>query len=219
MYGVELDEDQFETFAMSAWHKIGNKDIKMYLVHACPERDPEGGWYVCLPCNAEAVESITLPYEDAQNMTAVQPHYGVFSHPIEDEIEHAKRMPNELYIPGKYVKFKELGDRVYFTEPFPMVNILYKGIYAGEDGLPMLNMKEIEAIAVYCAYMYYYKQGLKTKDTSSLTIAQNLKKDWMQACSRARISENISQNAMNEILSVMTSFNRGAYGRTYKPVN
>ena len=171
MYGVELDEDQFETFAMSAWHKIGNKDIKMYLVHACPERDPEGGWYVCLPCNAEAVEAITLPYEDAQNMTAVQPHYGVFSHPIEDEIEHAKRMPNELYIPGKYVKFKELGDRVYFTEPFPMVNILYKGIYAGEDGLPMLNMKEIEAIAVYCAYMYYYKQGLKTKDNSSLTIA------------------------------------------------
>ena len=25
-YGVELDEDQFETYAMSAWRKIGNKD-------------------------------------------------------------------------------------------------------------------------------------------------------------------------------------------------
>lgn len=219
MYGVELDEDQFETYAMSAWHKIGNKDYKMYLMHAHPECDPEGGWYVCLPCNCDSVEAITLPFEDAKNITSTENHFGVYSHPIEDDIEFGKRMPNELYIPGKYVKFKELGDRVYFTEPFPMVNILYKGLYADENGLPMLNMREIEAIAAYCAYCHFYKKGLMTKDGSEIQLSQSLKQEWLQLCSRARVSESISQNAMNEILSVMTSFNRGSYGRTYKPIS
>lgn len=219
MYGVELDEDTFETYAMSAWRKIGNKDYKMYLMHAHPEVDCEGGWFVCLPCNCDTVEAITLPFEDAQEMTTTQPHYGVYSHPIEQEIEGAKRMPNELYIPGKYVKFKELGDKVYFTEPFPEVNILYKGLFAGEDGLPMLSTREIDAIALYCAYCYHYKRGLMTKDASELQIAQMLKTEWLQACSNARTPESISQNAMNEILCVMTSFNRSSYGRTHKPIN
>lgn len=219
MYGVELDEDQFETYAMSAWHKIGNRIYKMYLMHATPECDPEGGWHVCLPCNADIIEAITLPFEDAKNVTVTQNHYGMYSHPVEQEIEHSKHMPNELYIPGKYVKYREIGDKVYFTEPFPMVNILYKGIYADEDGLPMLTWREVEAIALYCAYCYHYKRGLMTKDASSIQIATTLKADWLKACSNARISESVSQNAMNEILSVMTSFNRGMYSRTYKPVN
>ena len=58
-YGVELDEDQFETYAMSAWRKIGNKDYKMYLLKANPICDNEGGWYVCLPCNCNTIEAIT----------------------------------------------------------------------------------------------------------------------------------------------------------------
>lgn len=218
-YGVELDEDQFETYAMSAWRKIGNKDYKMYLLKANPICDNEGGWYVCLPCNCDTIEAITLPFEDAQNITATENYYGMHSHPIEDEIELAKRMPNELYIPGKFVKYKELDDKVYFTENFPVVNILYKGLYADEDGLPMLTWREMEAIAVYCAFSHYYKSGLKTKDANEISLANVLKADWLQMCSRARLPESVSQNSMNEIISAMSSFNRSGYGRSYKPVN
>jgi hypothetical protein len=42
---------------------------------------------------------------------------------------------------------------------------------------------------------------------------------WKKLCDAARVSESISQNDMNEILSVMTSFNRSGYGRSYKPIN
>ena len=209
----------YETYAMSAWRKIGNKDYKMYLLKANPICDNEGGWYVCLPCNCNTIEAITLPFEDAQNITATENYYGMYSHPIEDEIELAKRMPNELYIPGKFVKYKELDDKVYFTENFPVVNILYKGIYADEDGLPMLTWREMEAIAVYCAFAHYYKSGLKTKDANEISLANVLKADWLQMCSRARLPESVSQNSMNEIISAMSSFNRSGYGRSYKPVN
>lgn len=128
-------------------------------------------------------------------------------------------MPNELYIPGKYVKYKELGDRLYFTEPFPVVNVLYKGLYAGEDGLPLLNNKEVEAIAAYCAFISDFKKGRQTKDAGQLQLAQLEEARWKKLCDAARVSESISQNGMNEILSVMTSFNRSGYGRSYKPIN
>lgn len=219
LYGVELDEDTFETYAMSAWKKIGNKDYKMYLIHATPLQDPDGGWYIQLPCNADSIEAVTLPYEDAQETHVNYNHYGLYTHPIEDDIEKHKKMPNELYLPGKYVKYKELGDRLYFTEPYRMVNILYKGLYADEDGLPYLNNKEVEAIAAYCAYVTDFKKGRQTKDQASMQIAQIEEARWKRLCDAARVSESISQNDMNEILSVMTSFNRSGYGRSYKPIN
>lgn len=218
LYGVELDEDTFETYAMSAWNKIGNRDYKMYLMHAHPEPDPEGGWYVCLPCNCDTIEAVTLPCEDAQETHVNFNNFGVYSHPIEQSIEATKRMPNELYIPGKYVKYKELGDRLYFTNHYPVVNILYKGLYAGEDGLPLLNNKEVEAIAAYCAFVTDFKKGRQTKDAGQIQLAQLEEARWKRLCDAARVSESISQNDMNEILSVMTSFNRSGYGRSYKPI-
>ena len=48
-------------------------------------------------------------------------------------------MPNELYIPGKLVKYKELGDKIYFTEPFVELNLLYKGWYTDEKNIPESN--------------------------------------------------------------------------------
>ena len=219
LYGVELDEDTFETYAMSAWNKIGNKDYKMYLLHAHPERDPEGGFFVNLPCNCDTIEAVTLPFEDAQETHVNFNDFGHYTHPIEQDIERRKVMPNELYIPGKYVKYKELGDKLYFTEGFPKVNILYKGLYAGEDGLPLLNNKEIEAIAAYCAFIVDFKKGRQTKDAAQLQIAQLEEARWKKLCDAARVSESISQNDMNEILSVMASFNRSGYGRSYKPIN
>jgi len=84
--------------------------------------------------------------------------------PIENAVEQAKHMRNELYIPGKFVKYKELGDKIFFTEPYPVVNVLYKGLYADEDGLPFLNEKELNAIAVYCAYAFNYKLGITQRD-------------------------------------------------------
>ncbi|MDO4465459.1 MAG: hypothetical protein Q4C49_00415 [Bacillota bacterium] len=190
MYGLELDEDTFETYGMSAWYKIGNKDYRMRITKAVPQADPAGGWYVCMPgaagggecgcsggSNSEdgsdiTIEAITLDFEDAQETSSIMNFPGVYTHPIEQWIEYDKRMPNELYIPGKYVKFKVLGDRIYFTEPYPSVNILYKSLYVDEEGLPFINQKEMEAIAVYCAYAEDMKKARLTKDQGTFQMAQ-----------------------------------------------
>jgi hypothetical protein len=127
LYGIQLDEDTFETYAISAYNKIGNKDYRTYLLKAHPESDPEGGWFVNKPCNMDEIEAITLNFESAQETSATSNYAGLHNHEVEQWIEANKRIPNELYISGKFVKFKELGDRIYFTEPYREVNILYKG--------------------------------------------------------------------------------------------
>lgn len=218
MYGVEIDEDQFETYAMSAWNKIGNKDYRMYVTKIHPEPDVEGGWSVCKPCNLDEVEAITLPFEDAQNLSSWCNHFGIYSHAIEQMIESTKRMPDEHYISGKLVKFKELGDKLLFTEPFKELTLLYKGLYTDENGFPFLNNKEVEAVAVFCAYMEHYKHGLMSKDQMEIQLAQILKKDWLQACNAARVPESVSQNEMNEILDAFVRRDVHRFGQTFKAI-
>lgn len=219
-YGIELDVDTFETYGISAYNKIGNKDYKMYHLKATPMSDCNGGWYVEKPCNLDEIEAITLNYESASEHSAVENYPGLRNHNIEQWIEAGKNMPNELYIPGKFVKYKELGNRIYFTEPFSEVNILYKGQYVDEDGLPYINEKEMNAIVAYCAYAYDYKKARLTKDGDTLQIAQYEKQEWQRLCSAARTPIHLSQNAANEILDVMTSWNVHSYGQSStKPIN
>jgi len=34
---------------------------------------------------------------------------------------------DKMYIPGKYIKYELVGDRLYFKEHWPIINILYRG--------------------------------------------------------------------------------------------
>lgn len=217
-YGIELDEDTFETYAMSAWNKIGNKDFRPKVICVSPLKDENGGWYVCKPCDMDCIEAITLNHEDAQVTSSVMNYPGVVTHPVEDWIELNKHDKDSLYISGKFVKYKELGDRIYFNEPFKSVNILYKALYADEDGLPFLNDKEVDAIAAYCAYAYDLKQARLTKNQADLAMAQLEEQKWQKLCSAARIPMNISQNQMNHIMDAAVSRDVHNYGRTNKPI-
>lgn len=218
MYGLELDPDTFETYGMSAWHKIGNKDIRPKVLKAEPICDGEGGWYICKPCNMDEIEAITLNIEDAQMTSATNNHPGMVNHPVEQWVEANKRDNADLYISGKFVKYRELGDRIYFNEPFKSVNVLYKTLYTDEDGLPYLNMKEVEAIAAYCAFVHDRKQARLTKDASTFQLAQAEEAAWKRLCDAARVPESISQNQMNNIMDAAVSRDVHNYGRTYKPV-
>jgi len=126
VYGIELDEDTFETYALSAYNKIGNKQYRLHVIKACPKCDPSGGWFVTKPCDMSSIEAITLDFEPAAETSATDNYPGIFNHNVEQWIEANKIMKDELYLSGKFVKFSELGDRIYFTEPYPSVNILYK---------------------------------------------------------------------------------------------
>ena len=208
MYGLEISQDTFETYAMSAFLKIGNKECRLYRTKIHPKPDCEGGWVATKPCNLDTIEAITTGFEDAQLSTTMNPYAGPINASIEHDIESKKRLTSAYYMPGKLVKYTELGDKIYFN----------KGWYTDENGFPFLNEKEVEAIALYCAYSEHYKKGIVSKDASEIQLAQMLKKDWIQACKAARIPQDISQNTLNEILDTFVRRDVHRFGKTYKMI-
>ena len=216
MFGIDISEDLFETMAYVAWRKIGNRETRMYKAVLYPEPDDSYGWSVELPCNTSIVEAVTLEYEDYQKTSSREMYPGLQSLPSENYNEIKKYGVNDQYISGRLIKYRQLGDKLYFTESYGVVKVLYKGIHFDEDGLPYLNDKEVHAIALYCAYSQKYKEGIQTKDGATIQLAQLLKKDWEKACSQARVPEYINQNEMNEILNANSSWNRKMYGKSFK---
>ena len=84
--------------------------------------------------------------------------------------------------------------------------IVYHGILADdESGLPLVNDKEIRAIASFVAYASLYKEGIKKRDGNLIKLSQIVKEDWLRNCNAARISEFINQNDMDAILDAKTS--------------
>ena len=98
------------------------------------------------------------------------------------------------------------------------INLLYKGEVLDDDGLPQITDKEAEAIAAFCAYAVKYKEGLQTNNANIINLANDLKRNWCTLCDAARVSEELSQNEMDEILDAKSSWNRKVFGKSYKPI-
>ena len=69
-------------------------------------------------------------------------------------------------MPGKLLKYEQVGDKLYFAHNYGRVNILYRGILMDDEGLPQITDKEATAIATYIAYVLKFKEGLITNNNS-----------------------------------------------------
>lgn len=213
VYGITVDPTNFEDVALLGWELIGNRHTRLhkYITGTVNKR-------IQMPCNLVEIESVTIPYMDAQ-MTSNQTTYPqVYNQYVEKYIEAWKWDESTLYEPGKLIKYREEGDEIVFDRDFPKVIILYHGIIADEDGLPLLNDKEVRALAAYIVYSDTYKQALMRKDGNLIQLAQVAKADWMKACTAARIPDMFTQNDMDAILDVKTRWDRKQYGKSFKPV-
>jgi len=218
LYGVTLFPDEFETIALIAWDRIGNKRFRWYKFQETPLQTSSGAWYVDLPCNADYIEAVTADYEDYQKTTPTTIAGNNQSGWIESYIETRKYNTSFYYSSGKFIKYTKDGNRLWLADRFNVVNVLYKGVLVDEDGLPSLNEKELDAVAAFCAYSDMFKRALVTRDQASLSLSQVLENKWKSLCTQARVSDYINQNEMDEILNVTTSWDRKRFGKSFKPI-
>jgi hypothetical protein len=92
----------------------------------------------------------------------------------EEYIEDYKSNTNHLYISGKFIKYTKEGQKIFFRDNVQTVNILYHGIITDDEGLPSLDEKELDAVAVFCAYTTFFKKGLVNQNATTLQFAQVL---------------------------------------------
>lgn len=223
-YGITMQDDEFETMAITAWDKIGNKRVKLYKYEIEPLQGPvddegfPGEYYIDLPCNADIVEAVVADYEDYQKTSNAKRSSDNTNGWKEGYTESRKFNTNHLYMPGKYIKYRREGNRLYLADRFNLVRILYKGVISDESGLPNLNEKELDAIAAFCAYSRTFKEALVTRNANTMKFAEVLKAEWLHKCTQSRVPNYMNQNELDEILNVGVSWDRKRFGRSFKPI-
>ena len=214
LFGIEVQEDDFEEIALIAWNQIGNKRSRLYHYTICLDECQKS---LELPCNVDTIEAVTTNFEDYQHVTNHNDE-NYSSAYIENYIEHHKAFRNPLYARGKFVEYERVGDTLYFNQPYDKIHILYKGVVVDENGLPEINDKEALAIATFVAYTIKFKEGLMNNNKNSLELAQMLRQQWLVRCDQARVPEEMSQNDFDTILDIKNSSNRKLFGISFKPV-
>lgn len=211
LYAIETNKEDFDELALIAWNKIGNKLCRLYRFIAHTDECNK----IELPCNCTIVESVNYLIEDWKESDTARLNGNFASLHVEEYIEARKYDTPALYNKGKYAKYRQVGNYLYFEHPC-VVCILYKGVEVDEDGLPCITQKESFAIATYVAYSERLKRFL-ISGTADPSI-EYLKKEWDKACSNARSPMSMSQNEHDEILNVMSTWNRKIFGKSFKPI-
>lgn len=212
LYDVNIQEHDFEEIALNAWDLIGTKHTRLYkLITDTNQKE------IHLPCNCSVIESVTIPIVDAQISSPSDDFIAenVFA---EVWIDKSRTLDDPYYQRGKFVKYKQLGNTLFFNKDFNNVCIVYHGVECDDDGLPLINDKEMRAIAAYVAYASIYKEGLKKRDGNILQLAQTVYQDWLKLCNAARIPSHFSQNDMDSMLDAKVSWNRKSYNNSLKPL-
>lgn len=213
LYGVAMNEDEFEEIASVAWNLIGNKRTRLYRYSVCMDDCQKE---LRLPCNVIELEAVTTDFEDWDYSTNDTPNGNINSAFVETYIENRKSFRNPLYIPGKLIHYERVGDALYFDRPHGKINILYKGLVLDENDLPEITDKEALAIATYCAYVSKYKEGLMTNNANLMQIAESIKLKWNTQCDQARVDHYMSQNEWDEVLDAKTNWARKQFGKSFK---
>ena len=214
LYGITPNESDFDDLAMEAWNRIGTKHTRLYRYIGQVENKT-----LQLPCNTDVIESVHIPVPDAQ--VTSNSNYNNWNDTIwiEGYIDSWKRLEDPYWTRGKLVKYDEGNGELYFSRDYPNVMVVYHGILADdESGLPLVNDKELTAIATFVAYASLYKEGIKKRNPDILKMTQLLKDDWLRKSNAARIPEHLSQNDMDQILDAKSSWNRKGYGKAFKPI-
>lgn len=213
LYGITPNENEFEDLALEAWNRIGTKHTRLYRYVGSVE---DG--VLELPCNVDEIESVHVPFPDAQ-VASNTSDVALQNLWIESYTDHRMHHSDPYFTYGKLIRYDVGDNELYFAHNYPKVIVVYHGILADEEnGLPLVNDKELRAIATFVAYHYIYKESIKKRDPNTLKLAQVVKEDWLRACNAARIPEHFSQNDMDAILDAKTSWNRKSYGHSFKAI-
>jgi len=214
LYDVKATESDFEDIALNGWMRLGNKHTRLYRYVG----DVIDG-KLELPCNVDVIESVHVPIPDAQVTSNQSDLNFLDSLWIEGYIDFWKNNEDPYFTRGKYVKYDEGDGVLYFAKDYKNVMVVYHGILADEEtGLPLLNDKELDAIAAYVGYVLLRKESIRKRDGDLLKFSQIIEKDWLRLCNAARIPEHLSQNDMDRILDVKVRWDRKSYAHGLKPI-
>ena len=212
LYGIEANTNKFEDIALAGWELIGNKHTRLYRYTGSTVNGE-----LQLPCNVDVIESVHISVVDAQLTSNKTNYIDTDSVLVESYIDAWNSKTDPFNQKGKYVKYKEGDNTLYFNRDYDNVIVIYHGIIVDdESGLPLINEREMKAIAAFVAWRELLKEGIRRHNADSIKLAQMVEAEWLKRCNAARIKDHLSQNDMDTILDVKTRWDRKQFSKSFK---
>ena len=225
-YGINIDKDTFIERAYYIWRDIGNiaPTNRRFSITVPPDRIVE------LPSDCEFLRTVTtddgiLP-NTAENTS--RGRYSYDSTGIQAEVLPDAAMTSataavrasKSYQYGEDVNYTT-GDGFIEISSATMINrtvtIQYQSIAVDKDGLPMINEREASAISANMALQEAEKSMFAGTKGAEIMV-QYLKQEADRLMLAAKIPEKITDDAIDKVLDIKTSWNRKVYGRKFNMI-
>ncbi len=98
------------------------------------------------------------------------------------------------------------------------IMVVYRSMDTDEDGLPLLNDKEVAAIAAEVTKRDVFKkmfQGIGAANKLLATTFQFINGEATRLMTAAKIDEVINDDALDKMLDIRSSWDRKVYGRRF----
>lgn len=201
LYALDMKEDDFIEMAYEVWRDIGNiaTSIHRFFIKVPDDLVVE------LPMQAEFIDSVTIALHSKDNVNLNQ---------------------SPVTSLGKSIDYTTLNNNsLRLTSPEAQgmsIMIVYRAIDTDTDGLPMLNDKEVAAIAAEVTKRETIRKGflgVGFKDKISSTMLQYIIAESTRLMTAAKINENISNDDIDKMLDIKTSWDRKVYGSRFNVIN
>jgi hypothetical protein len=219
-YSLEMTKDEFIEEAYNVWREIGNQApvVSRYFTQV-----PED-FIIELPSDMEFLDGVMIinepiprdSFTSEGRLSAQRPAYFVET-VTPGENQSLQSVPN-----GKSVNYVLVGDNaIKITSPNTVYRdllIIYRSMVVGEDGLPLLNDKEVAAIAAEVARRDVVREAFRGVQTKA-QLLQFISKEADRLMLAAKVDEYINDDAIDQILDTKTTFDRKVYGRRFNLYN
>ncbi len=224
-YGINIEKDDFIERAYYIWRDIGNIAVSNHRFSIAVPADR----VVELPSDCEFIRAVTT--DDVVPNTVENTALGNYRYDstgIKSEISPDAAVlssassvkASKSYQYGVSVDYT-IGDGFIKITSATMINrpvtIQYQAIAVDDDGLPLLNDKEINAISANMALQESEKslfQGVKGADV----LVQYLKLDADRLFQAAKVPEKITDDALDKVLDIKTSWDRKTFGNRFNMI-
>ena len=219
---IVFGDDTFVERAYWVWRQIGNiaTESKVAFVNVSTDL------IVTLPQDCEFVRSLsTTDFQDEMHSNGSFGDYyfnpkgrnpEVRPDPATTSTEANVRTPITTQ-PGERVDYSTYDGYLKVTSPLMAGRsavLVYQSIVTGEDGLPLLNDIEAEAIAVTLA-LQEAEKALFRKEAGADVLVKYLSAESAKLMTEAKFDEKLSDDGLDQILDAKTNWGRKVYGSRY----
>ena len=221
-FQISLGDDNFIERAYFIWRSIGNIATETKVAKVVVGSD----LVVTLPQDCEFVDTlVTTDFQDSMHNNGSFGDYSfspkgrapeVRPDPAMTSVE-ANVRSSMAVVPGERISYQTYPGYLKIASPLMAGSnamLVYSSIVAGEDGLPLLNDLEVEAIAITMA-LREAESGLFRKEPGAQLLVQYLSPLSERALCDAKSDEKISDDGLDAMLNQKTSWGRKVYGSRF----